>query len=233
MKKLIPIILVLALVLCACGKKTADGEMPTMLNTAEYVLYQNIFFNEAADDYVGETQSKIGTFAVIHDSYNDCTRYYVWGYNDATKCCDWQWEFVPADATSLPAPGSLVEVKGTFTGDEAALDGYWLTDASVKVQVGYTPPESELLLTAMDDTLERVQIYNIMAFPENYEGKTISAYGRIASPTTFEDPYYDGSWSFPFESGDELPAIGTIVILTGVVRNGTIADCTLTETMAY
>lgn len=233
MKRLIPVFLIVALLLCACGKKTGGGEMPTMLNTAEYVLYQNIFYNEAAGDYVGEKQTKTGTFTVLNDSYNGCTRYYVWGYNDATKCCDWQWEFVPADAASLPAPGSLVDVTGTFAGSEEALDGYWLENAEVKVKTAFEGPACELPLYTMDDTLERVQILNISAFPENYEGKTIRAYGRIASPTTFEDPYYDGSWNAPFESGDKLPAIGTIVLLDGVCKGGTIAECTLTETSDY
>lgn len=233
MKKLIPVLLILALLLCACAKKADNGAMPTVLNTAEYVLYQNIFFNDAAKDYVGEKQTKTGTFTSLQDSYNGCTRYYVWGYNDATKCCDWQWEFVPADAASLPAPGSLVAVTGTFAGSDDALDGYWLEDAEVKVKQAFEGAACELPLYTMDDTLERVQIYNIAAFPEEYEGMTIRAYGRVAAPDTFEDPYYDGSWSFPFDSSDTLPPIGTIVLLDGVCRAGTIAECGLTETTDY
>lgn len=233
MKKIIPFLLLIAFVFCSCGKKSEDGEIPSVLNTTEYALYQNIFYNDTAEDYVGEQQTKIGTFAKLFDSYNDCIRYYVWGYNDQTKCCDWQWEFVPTDEKSLPTSGSLVEVKGTFAGSEEALDGYWLENAEVKVRTAFDAPERDLLMTTMDDTLERVQIYNIMAYPENYEGKSIQAYGRIASPTSFTDPYYDGSWSCDFASNDNIPAIGTIVILDGVCRNGTIADCTITETNIY
>lgn len=236
MKRMIALTLIIAalLSLCACGKSTAkEGEVPTILNTTEYVLYQNIFFNDAAGDYVGEKQTKTGTFTMISDSYNDCTRYYVWGYNDQTKCCDWQWEFVPADPASLPAQGCLVEVEGTFAGSDNALDGYWLEDAVVTVKTPYEAQDCDLLLTTMGDTLERVQVYNIIAFPENYEGKTIRSYGRIASPTSIEDPYYDGSWTFDFSSDDELPAIGTIVVLDGVCQSGTVGNCTITETTAY
>jgi len=236
MKKIMILFLTLCslLCLCACGvQKENTGEMPTVLNTTEYVLYQNIFYNDAAEDYVGKEQTKTGTFAILHDSYNDCTRYYVWGYNDQTKCCDWQWEFVPADISGLPAPGSLVDVTGTFQGSESALDGYWLENAKLTVKTAYSAPARDLLLSTMSGTLERVQIYNMMQFPENYQGKTICAYGRIASPTSFQDPYYDGSWSFDFSSEDELPAIGTMVLLDGACGDAAIVDCSLTVTEDY
>ena len=145
----------LILSLCACGKSSpptvltpppeesdAFSAPPTVLTPPEYVLYTNIFYNNTGDDYVGQTFTKTGTLARIEDAFNGRTRWYVWGYNDQTKCCDWQWEIVPKDEAALPEIGSLVEATGTFTASESALDGYWITDAEVSVQTpaaSYTP----------------------------------------------------------------------------------------------
>ena len=182
---------------------------------------------------MGQTFTKTGTLARIEDAFNGRTRWYVWGYNDQTKCCDWQWEIVPKDEAALPEIGSLVEATGTFTASESALDGYWITDAEVSVQTPYTAPEADLVLTAMSDTLERVQLLNMQYYPENFEGKTVWAYGRISAPGVLEDPYYDGSWTQHFASDDELPAIGTIVILRGTWHDGVIDEASITVTKDY
>lgn len=236
MKKLLALFFALTLLLTACGKtaEPSDSQIrKVILNPAEYVLYQNIFYNKTGNDYVGQEQTKTGILAVIHDSWKQVTRYYVWGYNDQTKCCDWQWEFVPADPGSLPNAGSAVKVTGIFAYDEAALDHYWLTNAAVKLDSPLEASGTDYDLTTMSDTLERVQIYNIRQFPEEYEGKTIRAYGRIAGPGSIEDSYYNGSWIQAFTSSDTLPAIGTMVILEGVCKNGIISDCTITPTGDY
>ena len=125
-------LLLLALTLSGCGgtdgaagkgaANTADS-IPVILNQAEYLLYQNIFYNSYGPQYEGQSVTKRGVLARIRDAFNDCDRYYVWGYLDNTKCCDWQWEFVPTDKNSLPAPGSLVVVKGVFKADDNALEG--------------------------------------------------------------------------------------------------------------
>lgn len=234
MKKLLILLLAaVMLLLCACGDTAPEGAVPTVLNTAEYVLYTNIFYNRTGDNYLGNTFVKVGTFAVIEDKYSGCTRYYVWGYNDNTKCCDWQWEFVPSDLSSLPARGSLVTVKGTFGKSEAALDGYWLENATVNVKTPYDAPECDMLLTTMSDTLERVQLLNMQAFKEDFEGKTVFAYGRIASLDAIEDPYYNGSWSQSVSYGGEMPPIGTMVTVLGAYRDGVISDCTIEQTANY
>ncbi len=240
MKKWIALILaaLLLLSLCACGSKNEietadDGTMPTVLNTAEYVLYQNIFYNQTGDDYIGKSFTKEGTFTILHDSYNDCTRYYVWGYNDETKCCDWQWEFVPTSTDNLPAQGCQVEVKGTWEKNEKALDGYWMVNAEISVKKAYAPAQADMLLTTMSDTLERVQLINMQQFADQYEGKTVQCYGRIASDSAIEDPYYDGSWQQPVSASESLGAIGTLVIADGVFKGGVVSDCTLTPTSSY
>ena len=97
-KRLSAVLLVLALSLlvCSCsgGQKssaesggaeapkgnTASQSLPTVLDTTEYLLYQNIFFNGAGADYNGTRVTKKGTFATIYDAYSKTNRYFVWGY---------------------------------------------------------------------------------------------------------------------------------------------------------
>ena len=37
-----------------------------------------------------------------------------------------------------------------------------------------------------------------------------------------EDPYYDGSWEINFAWPGDLPGVGTLVVMTGAVRNGVL-----------
>ena len=82
MKRLIILLTVIAifLVLAACadsGSAQTDAEtgqsdlqaLPTVLDQNEYVLYQNIFYNNMADDYIGQTVTKEGT--LIADERTD------------------------------------------------------------------------------------------------------------------------------------------------------------------
>ena len=207
--------------------------LPTVLNQTEYVLYQNIFFNGAADDYVGKTAVKEGTFARIYDAFSQKYRYYVWGYMDATKCCDWQWEFVPADPDSLPPIGSLVKLTGTLTRDEAALDKLWFTDTTVEVKQIYEPAACDVNMTTMNATLERVQLMNMQYRPAAFAGKTLRIYGRVLNPTTIQHPYYDNAWTQPFSTQASVPANGTMVILTGTWQGDTIQAQTVEGTADY
>ena len=116
---------------------------------------------------------------------------------------------------------------GTFRADEKALDGYWITDASVETEALYTGERADVNMRALSCTLERVQMLNILYKPELFEGKTFSAYGRVAGIGLLLDPYYDGSWQIPFRSGAESPAIGTLITLKGRVSGGALTDCTL------
>ena len=211
---------------------TADV-MPTVLNQTEYVLYQNIFFNEMADDYVGQKAVKEGTLARVYDAFNDCTRYYVWGYMDATKCCDWQWEFVPADPASLPASGSLVKMTGTLTRDDAALDKLWFTDTTLELETAFQPEACDVDMTTMNATLERVQLLNVQYKPDAFAGKSLRFYGRVLNPTTIQHPYYDNAWTQAFETSASVPAIGTMVILSGTWENNTVRADRVEETSEY
>lgn len=223
-KKILLVFLLLAavLMLSACAKKeetyeATSNSVPTVLNTSEYVLYQNIFYNNYGSRYDGKTVTKHGIFTTIQDAYSDVTRYYVWGYNDMTKCCDWQWELNVTDAANLPANGSLIDVKGTFASSGSALDGYWIEKPEITLLTAYTGKTAELDMTTMSDTLERVQLINVMNWVDKFAGKSVYAYGRILDTTTLQDPYYDGSWTTAFSSADQIPATGTSVVLRGTV----------------
>lgn len=214
------------------GGKSGDASvMREHFNNNEYILYINVFDKEAnANSFVGSKWEKTGTFAVIHDCYNNCDRYYVWGYADQTKCCDWQWEFVPSDPASLPEPGSTVTVTGTFNGDERALDGYWMTDAQVKLISAYNGTEEDMDLTVLSATLARVQIINIRNFTDQFDGKTMRVNGRVYDPQTLQHPYYDGAWYLPLSGSLTLPATGTNVTLIGTFHaaGGTLQVDSLT-----
>ena len=241
------LMLVCCLLLGACnariGGKAASGgkdsgssevrqssKLAAPLNQMEYVEYQNIFFQKQADSFVGQHVTKTGIFVPLEDNWAGKTRYYVWGYYDQTKCCDWQWEFVPIDTTSLPPAGSLVQMTGTLEYNEAALDKYWYRDASVSLDTEFAGETCEIDLSLMDATLERVQLLNLLHAPEQYEGKTVRLYGRVKTPGSIQHPYYDNVWSLDFVTDQNVPAIGTVVLVTGTWRNGTLTDATVAET---
>lgn len=243
MKKYLSIILALIFILslAACsgnsGKEQAIGNsedlIQTILAPAEYILYQNIFYNDQGGEYVGQEVTKMGIFTSIHDEYNSVTRYYVWGYNDNTKCCDWQWELVPESTDNLPPVGSTVNVTGTFRASDAALDGYRIENAEIETLREFTKSTADVDMTTMGGTLERVQIINMLVHKEKFEGKTVSAYGRVESPTSIQHPYYDNAFSLSFDSDDEVQAIGKVVIVSGVFTDGTVTQASVTETSYY
>lgn len=245
MKKAISVLLamVFAFSLCACTKANTDDAaeaakadtdsstaLQTVLNPTEYVLYQNIFYNGKGADYEGQTVTKKGTFATIIDRFNDTTRYYVWGYNDQTKCCDYQWELNITDTSNLPGNGSLIEVCGTFTASDSSLDGYWIDNPAITVESEYKGADCDIDMTVMDATLERVQLINMQSYSDDFEGKTVCMYGRVETPASVQHPYYDGAFSQTFESSDTVPATGTVVIVSGVYSGGIITDASVEET---
>ena len=207
--------------------------LPYVLDQMEYVLYQNIFFNKQADEYVNKQYTKTGVLVRLQDRWNDRTRYYVWGYMDATKCCDWQWEFVPNDPSSLPANGSLVTMTGRLEYDEQALDKYWYTNASVEVQTDYGRTGINVDMATMDATLERVQLLNVLYYSDDFEGQTVRLYGRVQTPKTLQHPYYDNAWTLDFSTEEEVPAIGTMVMLTGTWSGGMLTEVHIEETKNY
>ena len=79
----------------------------------------------------------------------------------------------------------------------------------------------------MSDTLERVQIINVRRFPDYFKDKTYSAYGRIKTIDSIQDPYYNGSWDIPIVGQNEIPGIGTTVVLTGSVSDGKLIVVTM------
>ncbi|MBP5428613.1 MAG: hypothetical protein J6Z04_04940 [Clostridia bacterium] len=223
---LILLALITALICSGCGKEAVPGGDPSgasfsvkrfeKISQEEYILYQNFFYNGYAKDFVGKKVKKEGVLTVLHDAFNSTERYYVTGYADQTKCCDWQWEFVPPEGAELPPVGSLVTVEGTFTYDEQnALDKYRITNTTLKTKKSFGEPAYEINMYVMGDTLERVQLANFKQFPAVFENKEFIAYGRIKALDVLQDPYYDGSWEIGFVWDGTAPKLGTTVVMTG------------------
>lgn len=236
MKKTVIILLLSCLLLCSCNKETKlkpTDVLPQVMNSNEYLLYQNIFYNDMAKDYVGKEVTKTGIFTIVNDAYYDMTRYYIWGYYDNTKCCDWQWELKLDDTSKLPPCGSLVEVKGTLRKSDKALDGYWFDGVSINTKQEYIGNGCDVEMTTMSATLERVQLSRLQLHPEQFEGKTVSLYGRVYSAGSIQHPYYDSAWVQEFSTEGEVPAIGTEVIVCGTFSNGVVIDCTVETTTNY
>ena len=234
--------LVFCLLLSACGSSRGSDsdasvktskQLPATINQMDYVEYQNIFFNKQADSFVGQHVTKTGVFVKLEDNWAGKTRYYVWGYYDQTKCCDWQWEFVPKDPASLPAAGSLVKMTGTLKYSEDALDKYWYEDATVKLDTEYTGETCEIDLALMDGTLERVQLLNLLHDSDKYTGKTVRLYGRVKTTGSIQHPYYDNVWTLDFVTEGTVPAIGTEVLVTGTWKGGVLMDARVVETKDY
>lgn len=216
MKKLLSIFLLLIIVISttACSSSDSDG-VKKIFNSMEYAMYMNIFAENGGDKFVDKDLEKEGIFTVLYDSYNDTTRYYVWGYSDETLCCDWQWEFVPKDTENLPKIGSHVKVSGTFVQNSNALDGYWLENASVETKTEYNNASGDYDMTTLSPTLTRVQVSNMVNHASQYDGKTVKIYGRVMSGNKIQHPYYDNSWSLALEYSGKLPPIGSWVTVTG------------------
>ena len=211
----------------------ASSVMQSVLNTAEYTLYQNIFYNDTKADYDGKPATKEGVFTSVYDAYNSVERYYVWGYNDQTKCCDWQWELKLDDTSKLPENGSLISVEGTYEVNEQGLDGFWIINPKITVKSEYAGNGFEVDMKTMSNTLERVQVYNITNYPEVFEGKSVCGYGRVLDDSTLEDAYYDNSWTIPISGDFEVPAFGTLVEIEGKISDGQITECVISENTIY
>lgn len=241
-KKILTFFLILSAVfiLCSCSETNdtasynmSDPIVPVVLNQQEYLLYQNIFYNNTGNDYVGKNVTKEGIFTGIYDAWSNQMRYYVWGYLDNTYCCDWQWELSFDDENvDLPTFGSKVTVTGTFNSSENALDGYWIEHAAITDVIDVFESEDyDYDMCTMSCTLERVQMFGILNFPELFNGKSFSAYGRVRAGNTLEDPYYNDSWYIPYSmattSNAVVPPIGMEIKVFGTIGDGKLSDCQL------
>ena len=199
-------------------------EMKTVLNKDEYTLYQNIFFNDQKKDFDKKKTTKEGTFATLYDAYNNVVRYYVWGYLDNTKCCDWQWEIKLPDNAKIPTNGSYVKVSGTYEVNDKALDGFWIIDPTVTVVEAFKDRGYDVDMLSMSPTLQWVEIQNVINQNDYFKGKTVCGYGRMKTAASIEDAYYDNKWSVDIITEDKTPAFGTVVIYTGKADNGKLSD---------
>ena len=219
MKRLISLLLIIFTLtsLAACSDKNGASatRMAKVINSMEYSLYLNVH-GELGDRYSDITYEKTGVFSILYDEYNSTVRYYVWGYSDETLCCDWQWEFVPADPSELPPIGSYVTVKGKLVRDSDALDNFRMENATVKTITEYTAAKGKYDTTTMSSTLATVQLQNFMGYANVFRGEEITVYGRVGSGNILKHPYYDNSWEIDLEYEKKLPAIGEYVTVTGL-----------------
>ncbi len=207
----------------------SDGELNTGMkekfDQMEYSAYVDLFYNDNGSSYEGKTFKKDGTFAILEDAYSGITRYYVWGYADNTKCCDYQWEIVLPEGAEIPEPGSYVKVEGKMVQSDSALDGYWLEDVTLEVTDEFTNAGFDMDLTTMSPTLVRVQIINILQHADKFMDLRLRLFGRALSPETIQHPYYNESWQMHFTEADTAPAIGDYILIEGTYNansSGTI-----------
>lgn len=199
--------------------------MKEKLDQMEYAAYVDIFYNKNGAEYEDKTYTKDGVFATLEDAFNGVTRYYVWGYADNTKCCDYQWEFVMPEGTEIPESGSYVTMTGKLTKNDAALDGYWFTDVTLTVEQPFTHAGYDFDMTTISPTLTRVQVINMTQFKEQFSGKTLRVYGRALSMNTVQHPYYDEAWTldFTYDGGAQF-VIGDDILVEGAF-NGEESGC--------
>lgn len=240
MKKMLSLMLCAVLVLgfSACSDKKTQSEttasqnaswngMREKLDQMEYVMYQAVFFEDKAADYTEKEYTKDGVFAVLRDEYNSRDRYYVWGYADNTKCCDYQWELQLPENTEIPESGSYVSVTGTLRYNEGALDKYQLEDVTLSVQEKFENAGFDYDLSTLSPILCRVQIINMQGHPDKFAGKTLRVFGRALTTESIQHPYYDEAWSLSFTPlvGQEI-AIGDNIVLCGMFKT-TEQGCTV------
>ena len=188
----------------------------------EYSIYCDLFYNENGAAYENMKYTKDGVFAILEDAYSGKTRYYVWGYADNTKCCDYQWEFVMPKGAEIPEAGSYVTMTGQLTKSDEALDGYWFTDVQLTVEEPFAHAGYDYDLTTDSPTLARVQIQNMESHMDQFNGKTVRIYGRAMNLDaangggSVQHPYYDGAWSIDFNYNDKIDfAIGDDILVEG------------------
>ena len=252
-KKIIAAIIIsaLALLFTACGEKAAEepstdgAEIVTGAAAAQsepklspetvslgldYVTdadesaeYQKVIVGGDSEGVKDTTVSKTGMFCILQDRFYDAERYYVWGYGDDARSTDWQWEFVPADASALPAQGSVITVTGTLKETDKALDRLRIEDAAVSVDSEYSADSAyDVDCRFMGSTLERVQVQNVSLNPADFGGKTFAVYGRSGGAASVRN-LYDGAegaiieWALEYGTAYENPEQDTPIIVTGTL----------------
>ncbi|MCI8589595.1 MAG: hypothetical protein HFE77_02645 [Clostridiales bacterium] len=222
------VLLCCSLLLCACSASMTSkkkeipesSRMAEITDQREYIAYQDIFYHQNADSFVGKEVAKEGIFTTLQDHNAQINRYYIWGYADSLKSSDWQWEIDPGDGAELPSNGSRVKVSGVFQfNQEKALDEYWIENATIELVQKYTPAyNSDLDLTTMSSTLASVQLLHLKADAAWYHGKIVRLYGRVFNETTLQHPYLDQTWFMQIETNEPMPEAGTFVTVQGELK---------------
>lgn len=201
------------------------GLVPVTFDEEIGEAYKNVVIG---GNYEGHEDEKItckGTFTTIEYSFDNTTRYYVWGYSDNSLTDCWQWELKVTDPSSLPKNGTLVNLTGTIEKSDSALDKIWLKDYSITEEQKYSGEACNIDMATMSPTLIRVQVSSIFSDKSAFEGKSVSIAGRIISKNLIGHPTDDNGWQMHFHTDGKVPKAGTKdVIVVGVLHEGTIDE---------
>lgn len=208
-----------------------DFGFEEVINAKEDEAYHDLFFDKNTSAYENKKFTKEGIFAVIFDAYNEEERYYVWGYGHDTRDCCYQWEFVLPEGTEMPAPGSLIEVKGTMTHSDDALDGYWLTDTTVSVKKAATKADFDYDLVSMSPTLMRVQIINMLNKSDFFKDVSIRVPGKTVNENTISPAFTNDEWTLHFTSASSHINAGSLVIIEGTFNTAENANMIKAQTI--
>lgn len=203
----------------------APGELvPAIIDKDEGEAYKTIVAEQKYSDVEGESVTKEGIFTTILYQFDGTTRYYVWGYSDKDMKDCWQWELNVKDPSNLPKNGSRVVVTGSIEYNEGAMDKIWLKEPSITVKEAYNGETFDVDMATMSPTLARVEVMAISSYKDAFDGKTISAYGKIITANLLGHPTDDNGWQIHFSSEEEVPEKGTHAIVTGVISDGIIEN---------
>ena len=209
--------------------KELDFGFEDVISSEEDEAYHDLFYDKNTSAYENKKFTKEGIYAVIFDAFNEKERYYVWGYGHDTRDCCYQWEFIMPEGTEIPAPGSLIEVKGTMTHSDDALDGYWLSDASLTVKKAAEKQDADYDLVSMSPTLMRVQIINMLNKSDSFKDVTVRIPGKTVNENTIAPAFTDDEWTLHFTSAKSHINADSLVIIEGIFNTSDNANMIKSE----
>lgn len=203
-------------------------KVPDILSQIEYATMNSLYNGD--ESLLNVSMEHTGIFVTIDDTVNNKTLYFIWGYLDKTKCCDWEWELDPdaLDLNNLPVNGSKITFTGSIVKSDKAAELYWISnikDFKIDSVYGGLDSSVDYDMRTMNATLVFYQLSFLLNSFEKTEGKTVIIYGRVYSvgsdsqTDAVQHPYYNNYWVLDLEMEKHLPAIGTNVVIRGSIGN--------------
>ena len=234
-------VLLFCLSVCGCTREgpvaydgtTSSDVLPIVIDEDEFIMYENVFTQHFEDMYDGERQTREGVLCAVYDHHDDITRYFVWGYSNDRLKKDWYWELKVSDPSKLPPVGSQIRVTGTIRPHDEAMYGRWMEKPSWTVLVLYMGEQYDVNMAAMGVSLEMTQLAQMHHEPGEFEGKRVSMYGRITADGQLRHPHSTDGWTQKIDADVTNFAVDTMVLVSGVYRNGVISEAVVTTTNLY